>query len=193
MNMQLSVVISVDPNTLNFLKNITGNIGQKLDEIITKENQIMSQLTDLQTQITTLQTEVSNLAADSQQAFSDLEAAVNAGNPDLSGPIASLAQVNAALQTLDAAAKTADPKNAPVISSALTLAAPLAGPAVSYQIVASNSPTSYAAAGLPAGLSVDPVAGLITGTPTTAGVSNVTISAINASGTGVATLVITAS
>jgi hypothetical protein len=41
---------------------------------------------------------------------------------------------------------------------------------------------SYDATGLPAGLSIDPTSGLITGTPTTAGVSNVTVTAADASG-----------
>ena len=41
------------------------------------------------------------------------------------------------------------------------------GTAFSYQITASNSPTSFSAAGLPDGLSVN-TAGLISGTPTAA-------------------------
>jgi uncharacterized repeat protein (TIGR03803 family) len=79
---------------------------------------------------------------------------------------------------------------APVISSAATATGQV-GAAFSYQIVASNSPTSFAATGLPAGLTVDPVAGLISGTPTAPGVSTVTLSAANAGGTGTATLTLT--
>jgi hypothetical protein len=79
----------------------------------------------------------------------------------------------------------------PVITSVLT-ASGTVGVAFSYQITASNSPTSWGATPLPAGLSVN-ATGLITGTPTTIGVTNVTISATNASGTGSATLVITIS
>ena len=168
-------------------------LGLKLDIIIAKENEIMAQIDDLKAQIVLMQTNVSNLAADCQQAFSDLQAEVNAvggTSPALAQAISDISAVNAALQTIDASAKTSDPKNAPVISSALTLAAPLSA-SVSYQIAASNKPTSFNAVGLPAGLTVDTVAGLISGTPTVAGVSSVTLSAINASGTGVATLVIT--
>jgi hypothetical protein len=62
------------------------------------------------------------------------------------------------------------------------------GSAFSYNITASNSPTSYNATGLPAGLSVSTSSGAITGTPTASGTSSVTISAINAYGTGTATL-----
>jgi hypothetical protein len=61
-----------------------------------------------------------------------------------------------------------------------------------YQITATNSPTSYGASGLPAGLNVNTTTGAITGTPTTA-VNNVavTISATNAGGTGTGTLTVT--
>src|SRR5205823_3760280 len=70
------------------------------------------------------------------------------------------------------------------------------GVAFSYTITATNSPTSYNATVLPASvltaaLSVNTSTGLISGTPTTAGTSSVTISATNAGGTGSATLVIT--
>jgi hypothetical protein len=82
--------------------------------------------------------------------------------------------------------------SAPVISSSLT-ATGTVGTAFSHQIAASGSPTSFGATGLPAGLSLNTGNGAITGTPTTAGTSNVTISATNGSGTGTATLVITVS
>ena len=64
------------------------------------------------------------------------------------------------------------------------------GSAFNYQITASGSPTSYGAAVLPAGLTLNTSTGAITGSPTTAGTSNVSISATNGSGTGTATLVI---
>ena len=81
------------------------------------------------------------------------------------------------------------PASAPAITSALAAAGQV-GAAFSYQITASNSPTSYGAAGLPAGLSVN-AGGLISGTPTAAAVSSVTLSATNAGGTGTAALTLT--
>src|SRR5438874_2186 len=80
---------------------------------------------------------------------------------------------------------------APVITSPLT-ATGQAGVAFSYQITATNNPTSFNVIGLlPAGLSVNTSTGLISGTPTTAGTYSVTISATNAGGTGSATLTLT--
>ncbi len=78
----------------------------------------------------------------------------------------------------------------PVITSGTT-ASGVVGTAFSYQITATNTPTSYGATGLPAGLSVNTTTGLISGTPTTAGTSTVTLSATNANGTGNATLTVT--
>src|SRR5439155_2733968 len=78
----------------------------------------------------------------------------------------------------------------PVITSPATATGQV-GVAFSYQITATNNPTSYNATGLPAGLTVNTSTGLIFGTPTTAGTYSVTISATNSGGTGSATLVIT--
>lgn len=77
---------------------------------------------------------------------------------------------------------------APVITSALA-ASGTVGSAFSYQIAASNSPTSFNATGLPDGLSLDS-SGLISGEPVADGDATVTISATNAGGTGSASLVI---
>jgi hypothetical protein len=93
--------------------------------------------------------------------------------------------------TLVLTISTAAPQK-PVINSALT-ASGVVGQVFSYTITASNSPTSFNATGLPAGLSVNTSTGVVSGTPTATSTSNVTISATNASGTGAATLAITIS
>jgi hypothetical protein len=78
---------------------------------------------------------------------------------------------------------------APVITSVLT-ATGTVNQAFSYQITADNSPSSFNATGLPAGLSVNTNSGAITGTPTAAGSNNVTISASSSGGTDSKTLVV---
>lgn len=71
----------------------------------------------------------------------------------------------------------------PVISSPLAATAYVGRP-FKYQTTATNSPTSYAAAPLPAGLLFDSNTGLITGTPTTAGLTTVMLSGANIQGAG---------
>ncbi len=73
-------------------------------------------------------------------------------------------------------------------SSAATVAA--VGTAFSYALAATNAPTSLGASNLPPGLSIDTGSGAITGTPTTAGVFLVPVSATNAYGSSTATLTI---
>ena len=78
----------------------------------------------------------------------------------------------------------------PVISSTLT-ASSTYGDSFSYQITATNSPTSFSASGFPSGLSIDSSTGILSGTPSVTGTFNVTISATNGGGTTSATLVYT--
>lgn len=52
----------------------------------------------------------------------------------------------------------------PVVTSATTAEANI-GVAFSYQIIGTNTPTSYSASGFPTGLSLNATTGLITGSP----------------------------
>jgi PKD repeat protein len=80
----------------------------------------------------------------------------------------------------------------PIITSAATAAGQL-NVLFNYQIVATNSPTAYNAAGLPPGLVVNTAGGSISGTPTVTGTYYVVLQASNASGTGAQLLKLTIS
>ncbi len=78
----------------------------------------------------------------------------------------------------------------PVITSPLSASGTVGTP-FSYQIAASNGPTSFGATPLPAGLVFNAASGVIAGTPSAAGTANITISAANTGGSGSATLALT--
>ncbi len=72
----------------------------------------------------------------------------------------------------------------PVVSATPAPPAGSVGTAYSYSIVATNGPTSYAYTGtIPPGLNFDTGAGTITGTPTTSGTYNFSVTATNSGGT----------
>jgi uncharacterized repeat protein (TIGR03803 family) len=79
---------------------------------------------------------------------------------------------------------------APIIISPPTSGATV-GQLFTYQIATLNSPTSFTAGALPAGLRFDATFGVITGFPTTAATQSIPISATNSSGTDSATLKLT--
>jgi len=80
----------------------------------------------------------------------------------------------------------------PVITSATT-ATGTAGVAFRYTIVATNTPSSYNATGLPTGITVNTQTGVISGTSVSSGVFSVTLKATNTDGTAVKKLTLTLS
>lgn len=80
--------------------------------------------------------------------------------------------------------------NFPLITSPLSAAGTLGVPFAGYQIVAQNSPTAFAATGLPAGLSISP-GGLISGIPAESGTFPVMLSVSNTTGTATKRLTLT--
>lgn len=88
---------------------------------------------------------------------------------------------------------TAPVLDAPVVTNSPLTATGTVHTAFSYTITASNSPDSYDASPLPAGLSIDTATGMISGIPAAAGTFFVQLSATNLTGTGTATLTLTVS
>ena len=78
----------------------------------------------------------------------------------------------------------------PVITSALNPSGTVGVP-FSYQITATNSPTTFTCTSLPSGLTFDPATGIISGTLSAALSTTVTITASNSSGSDAETLNIT--
>lgn len=86
---------------------------------------------------------------------------------------------------------TPPPAGAPVVTAGTAPA--VVGVDFSYQVVASNAPTAYAATGLPGGLSIDPTKGVITGRATGEGSYPATVTATNKAGSGTAVVTIVVS
>ncbi len=82
------------------------------------------------------------------------------------------------------------PTPTPVITSA-AIATATVGQLFSYTITAKNTPTSFNATGLPAGLLLNTATGVISGTLTTGSTNTITISASNLTGTGNQSLTLT--
>jgi len=84
----------------------------------------------------------------------------------------------------------AAPGTSPVITSPTSGYVPgtVGTTSATYVVTATGSPSSFAASGLPPGLSINALTGAIAGIPTAAGTYTATITATNASGTGSAIL-----
>lgn len=80
---------------------------------------------------------------------------------------------------------------APVITNTPLAVPGTLGSPFTFSISALGSPTSFTASPLPPGLVIAPLTGIISGTPTSLGTTNVLLGAANGAGTGNATLVIT--
>jgi hypothetical protein len=116
------------------------------------------------------------------------------GNPTAGGNFTAIVNATNSVGTGSRALSVAitGATGAPVITSATTVPATV-GVAFNYSITATNSPTSYSAAGLPPGLTFNAATGVITGVPTAAGPYTVVVGANNNFGSGSATVALTVS
>ncbi|WIM95225.1 putative Ig domain-containing protein [Actinoplanes oblitus] len=112
---------------------------------------------------------------------------INTTTGVVSGTPTTAATSTVAVSITDAVKRTASTSFSVVTAAAPTVANPgaqtgTAGTAASKTITASGGTTPYtwAATGLPAGLSINTTTGVISGTPTTAGSSSVTVTATDA-------------
>ena len=166
------------------------NIMATQADLVVTLKAVVTELQKSKAEIVFVQASVTTLT----QKVADLQAVIDAGGTGVSQDlIDAVNAVQSAAADVDAQIPDLPPPtaNAPVISSALTASGNVGQP-FSYQITASGTPTAFAAAPLPDGLSVD-ANGLVTGSPTAAGASSIGLTATNAAGVGQATLVLTVS
>jgi hypothetical protein len=114
-----------------------------------------------------------------------LGAVVSSANANVSTDQTGLVSINTTLNQFITYVTTGGTKGAagvPAFASGLS-ASGTQGVPFSYQIEATNSPTSYLVTDLPAGLSASAATGMISGTPTSSGAFTVSLAATNATGT----------
>jgi uncharacterized delta-60 repeat protein len=83
----------------------------------------------------------------------------------------------------------ADSSAAPVVNSTSSIAG-ISGSPLTFTVTATQSPRTFAASGLPTGLSINATTGIISGTPTGSGTYNVRVTVGNGAGSTVSTLTI---
>jgi hypothetical protein len=121
---------------------------------------------------------------------SSTPASIPTANPENWIPLNLPGLTNSASESSASGSTQYSSGSAPSITSSLLQGSSVGVWFASYTIAATNWPTSYSAVGLPPGLSLNPSTGSISGTPESAGIYPVMISATNPAGTGSATLVL---
>lgn len=179
-NVKLDKIMSAQSDLALKIKSLTAKVEAstaELQKIGTETGNTLALVTSLQAQIVALQGQIAQ-GAD----LSEVSAAVDAMVPAVDALVTQAKATDDLVP--DAPVTPPVTGDVPVISGPQVATATVGAP-VSIQVNATNSPTSYGASGLPGRLNIDPVTGLITGIPESAGDSTVTLNAANAAGKAV--------
>jgi hypothetical protein len=174
--------------------NLIGYLCVSTAELATKsdlqhlETNIMSIISDFTTSSNALLARIETAIAALPSSTGSITTAEQAALTTLSTRLLTDTQAIEALANQVPAGQ--NPLGVPVISPVGDLRFPLNVAIAPVQIVATNSPTTYGAIGLPVGLVIDTKTGIISGTPTATGSSTVSITVTNNEGSASASVVI---
>jgi uncharacterized coiled-coil protein SlyX len=175
------------PKTTDYYYN-TKFINDELTAIKNRLTALETRATNLETRVTRVEGRATNLetrATTVEGRATNLETGLATTNTNLATTNTNLATTNTNLATTSTKVGVIEGQiNPPSITSSGSNRQGTVGGNFSYQITASNTPTSYGASGLPPGLSVNTTNGLLSGQFTIAGSYDVTVTATNLGGTG---------
>ena len=195
--------IKVNANTLSVQTSPAGTDSPVSSDTYYHVKYIDDQLNAIKARLTALETRATNLegrATALETGLATTNTNLATTNTNLATTNTTLATTNTALATTNTNLATTNTKvgviegivNPPFITSSGSNSTKPTGSNFTYQIVATNNPTSYGASGLPSGLSVNTSNGYISGTITAgSGSFPVTVSATNLGGTGTKSFTIT--
>ena len=180
--------IQVNATTLSVQTSPAGTNSPVSSDTYYHVKYIDDQLNAIKDRLTALETRATSL----EGRATTLETGLATTNTDLATTNTNLATTNTDLATTNTKVGVIEGiVNPPVITSSGSNYNKTTGSNFTYQIAASNTPTSYGASGLPSGLTVNST-GYISGTITAgSGSFTVTVSATNIGGTGTRSFTIT--
>ena len=171
-----------------YINNELTAIKNRLTALETRATNLEARASALEGRATTLETRATTV----EGRATNLETGLATTNTNLTTTNTNLATTNTNLATTNTKVGVIEGQiNPPSITSSGSNRTGTVGGNFSYQITASNTPTSYSASGLPYGLTVNTSSGLISGQFTVAGSYDVIVTATNLGGTGTKSFTIT--